>query len=54
MASERYTRASVGGVGNVKTAGNYEASVMAQEEAKKQGYAQVLWLDPVNLSMLKR
>ncbi len=47
MVSEQYTRASVGGVGNVKTAGNYAASVMAQEEAKKQGYAQVLWLDPV-------
>jgi branched-chain amino acid aminotransferase len=47
MVSEHFTRASVGGVGNVKTAGNYAASVMAQEEAKKQGYAQVLWLDPI-------
>ncbi len=40
-----YARAVKGGVGNVKTAGNYAASLLATEEAKKEGYTQVLWLD---------
>ncbi|RPH75444.1 branched-chain amino acid aminotransferase, partial [bacterium] len=47
LVSDTYTRSSVGGVGNVKTGGNYAASMMAQSEATKQGYDQVLWLDPV-------
>lgn len=47
MATEKYTRASVGGVGNVKTGGNYAASMLAQKEAKEKGFAQVLWLDPI-------
>lgn len=40
-----YVRASVGGVGFAKTGGNYGASLLAQEQAKHNGYAQVLWLD---------
>lgn len=40
-----YVRAAVGGVGFAKTGGNYGASLLAQEEAKKKGYSQVLWLD---------
>ncbi len=47
MVSTQYTRASVGGVGDVKTAGNYAACMLAQEEAKAQGFSQVLWLDPL-------
>ena len=42
-----YVRASRGGMGEVKTGGNYAASLIAQEEAEKQGYSQVLWLDGV-------
>ncbi|WP_127585370.1 branched-chain amino acid aminotransferase [Paenibacillus koleovorans] len=42
-----YVRAVRGGTGNAKTAGNYAASIKAQEEAKEEGYAQVLWLDGV-------
>lgn len=42
-----HVRAVRGGVGNVKTAGNYAASLFAGEEAHKQGYTQVLWLDGV-------
>lgn len=42
---EHYVRAVVGGVGHVKTAGNYAASLKAQEEASANGYAQILWLD---------
>lgn len=43
--TDKYVRAVKGGVGNVKTAGNYAASIMAAEEAHKAGYTQVLWLD---------
>lgn len=47
VASE-YTRAVKGGLGNAKTAANYAASLKAAMEAKKEGYAQVLWLDGVS------
>lgn len=40
-----YVRATVGGTGEAKTAGNYAASLLAAEEAKKKGFTQVLWLD---------
>jgi branched-chain amino acid aminotransferase len=40
-----YVRAVKGGVGDVKTAGNYAASMRASEKAKEGGYTQVLWLD---------
>ncbi len=43
--TEKYVRAVQGGVGHVKTAGNYAASLYASEEAQKAGYTQVLWLD---------
>ncbi|MEN8189666.1 MAG: branched-chain amino acid aminotransferase, partial [Thermodesulfobacteriota bacterium] len=43
--TDKYVRAVKGGVGNVKTAGNYAASIMAAQEAGKAGYTQVLWLD---------
>lgn len=45
MVEEQYVRAVTGGTGNAKTAGNYAASLKAQEVADKDGYAQVLWLD---------
>jgi branched-chain amino acid aminotransferase len=43
--TDKYVRSVKGGVGHVKTAGNYAASIMAAEEAHKAGYTQVLWLD---------
>ena len=45
--TDKYVRAVRGGVGHVKTAGNYAASIMAAMEAKKEGYTQVLWLDAI-------
>ncbi len=42
-----HVRAVKGGVGEFKTAGNYAASLIASEKAKKEGYAQVLWLDGI-------
>lgn len=43
----KYVRAVLGGTGEAKTAGNYAASLMAQEVVSKDGFAQVLWLDGV-------
>ena len=44
---EKYVRAVKGGMGYAKTGGNYAASLIGQDEAHKQNYAQVLWLDGV-------
>lgn len=46
--SETYRRAVKGGTGGCKTGGNYAASLLATEEAKKMGYSQVLWLDAIH------
>ena len=45
---EKYVRAVTGGTGFTKAAANYAISMKAQDEAEKQGYAQVLWLDGVH------
>jgi len=45
FVTDKYVRAVAGGVGNVKTGGNYAASIMAAVEAQQKGYTQVLWLD---------
>ena len=44
---EKYVRAVKGGMGFAKTGGNYAASLIGQDEAHKQDYAQVLWLDGI-------
>jgi branched-chain amino acid aminotransferase len=48
FVESEYVRAVIGGVGEAKTAGNYAAGLNAQENAKKQGYSQVLWLDGIH------
>lgn len=45
--TDHYVRAVKGGVGHVKTAGNYAASIMAALEAQQKGFTQVLWLDAI-------
>jgi len=40
-----YVRSAVGGTGEAKCMGNYAASLIAGEKAKKLGFDQVLWLD---------
>jgi len=45
FVSEEYVRAVRGGIGNVKAAGNYAASLYASRIATNMGYTQVLWLD---------
>ncbi|MDD9301817.1 MAG: branched-chain amino acid aminotransferase [Desulfobacter sp.] len=51
--SNDHVRAVRGGVGEFKTAGNYAASLYAGEKAKKQGYAQVLWLDAIEMKYIE-
>ncbi|HEX6195102.1 MAG TPA: branched-chain amino acid aminotransferase [Jiangellaceae bacterium] len=43
--STEYTRAAPGGTGAAKAAGNYAASLVAQQEALEHGCAQVCFLD---------
>jgi branched-chain amino acid aminotransferase len=45
--SEDYIRAAPGGTGDIKCAGNYAASLLAQEQAISAGCDQVVWLDAV-------
>jgi len=52
--SEEYVRAVRGGIGHVKAAGNYAASLYAGRIATNMGYTQVLWLDSAEKSMWKR
>ena len=48
MVTDKYFRACRGGVGEVKTGGNYAASLLAAEEAHADGFTQVLWLNAVD------
>lgn len=45
---DKFVRATIGGLGEAKTPANYAMSLRAQVEAKKEGFAQVLWLDAVD------
>lgn len=51
--TKKYVRAVRGGVGEAKTLGNYAASLLAGNEAHKEGYTQVLWLDGVEQKYLE-
>lgn len=42
---EFYTRASVGGVGRAKTAGNYGASLYPARQGQMKGFHQLVWTD---------
>ncbi len=42
---DKYVRAVRGGMGEAKTGGNYAGSIKAGDEAVKNGFSQVLWLD---------
>ena len=45
LATKDYVRASIGGTGAAKAAGNYAAAMLPDQLAKAQGYHNVLWLD---------
>jgi len=53
LVTHEYVRAVRGGVGEAKTPGNYAASILAGEEAHKEGYSQVLWLDGVEQKFIE-
>lgn len=42
-----YVRAAPGGTGAAKFAGNYAASLLAQQQAQEKGCDQVVWLDAI-------
>jgi len=47
MVVDKYVRAVKGGLGEAKASANYAASLHAAEDAKHEGFTQVLWLDGV-------
>ncbi len=53
MVEDEYVRAVRGGIGAIKTPGNYAASLLAAVKAQKQGFTQVLWLDAHELKWLE-
>jgi branched-chain amino acid aminotransferase len=53
MVEDKYVRAVRGGIGAIKTPGNYAASLLAAVEAKEKGFTQVLWLDAHELKWLE-
>ncbi|MCX6149201.1 MAG: branched-chain amino acid aminotransferase [Ignavibacteriales bacterium] len=52
LAQDDYVRAVRKGLGDCKTSANYAASLLAGQEAAKKGFAQVLWLDGVELKYI--
>ena len=53
MVEDQYVRAVRGGIGAIKTPGNYAASLLAAVNAQKKGFTQVLWLDAHELKWLE-
>ena len=45
--TDDYVRAVRGGIGYIKAAGNYAASLLASKLAMEKGFTQVLWLDAI-------
>jgi branched-chain amino acid aminotransferase len=51
--SKEYTRAAPGGTGSAKTICNYAGTMLPAKEAKSRGYAQILYLDAVQLEFIE-
>jgi branched-chain amino acid aminotransferase len=47
FVTDKYVRATTGGVGNVKMAGNYARTLKISKEKAQQGFHVVLWLDAI-------
>jgi len=47
LVQDEYVRAAKKGLGECKTPANYAASLLAGQQAREQGFTQVLWLDGV-------
>ncbi|MEL6390341.1 MAG: branched-chain amino acid aminotransferase [Bacteroidota bacterium] len=52
-AEDTYVRATPGGVGEAKTAGNYAASLYPAKLANEAGYDQVMWMDPYEFKYIQ-
>ena len=53
MVSEDFARAAPGGGGDAKTSGNYGRTLIALEAARRSGFNNVLWLDPVEREFIE-
>ncbi|MFW9894429.1 MAG: branched-chain amino acid aminotransferase [Candidatus Thorarchaeota archaeon] len=51
--SKKYTRAAPGGTGSTKTICNYAGTMLPAKEAKAKGFAQIIYLDAVNLEFIE-
>jgi branched-chain amino acid aminotransferase len=51
--SKKYTRAAPGGTGSIKTVCNYAGTMLPAKEAKARGFAQIIYLDAVNLEYIE-
>jgi branched-chain amino acid aminotransferase len=47
LITDQYVRAFPGGTGDVKPAGNYAPTLLAEQTARDAGYHQVIWLDGI-------
>ncbi len=52
IISKKYTRVSPGGTGFSKTCSNYVGTMKPAKEAKQNGFAQVLYLDPIQMKYI--
>ncbi len=52
LVADKYVRASHGGTGDIKAAGNYGGTMLPMIEAKQKGFDQVLWMDAVEYKYL--
>jgi branched-chain amino acid aminotransferase len=50
---ETYTRSAGGGVGSTKCAGNYGGAFYATDQARKEGYTQIVWTDHKNHELIE-
>jgi branched-chain amino acid aminotransferase len=53
VVSDDYMRAAPNGGGDAKTSGNYGRTLIALEAARRNGFNNVLWLDPVRRDFLE-
>ena len=50
---ETYTRSAAGGVGSTKCAGNYGGAFYPTNQARQEGYTQVIWTDHQNHELIE-
>lgn len=53
LAETTYVRATKGGTGEAKAAGNYAGSLLPTKLAQEKGYDQVMWLDGVHFEEIQ-